>query len=55
MELLEDVVLVNVGVSAFHERQHALSKISFFDESEEEGEGRESLYDAFRGAPIVDL
>ena len=50
-----DVVLVNVASRAFCERQHALSKISSFDESEEEGEGRESLYDAFRGAPIVEF
>ena len=50
-----DVVLVNVASRAFCERQHALSKISSFDGSEEEGEGRESLYDAFRGAPIVEF
>ena len=51
-----DVMLVNLASRAFCERQHALSKISRSErEDEEEEEEDESLYDAFRDAPIVEF
>lgn len=49
-----DVVLVNLASRAFCERQHALSKISRSEREVEEDED-ESLYDAFRDAPIVEF
>ena len=49
-----DVVLVNLASRAFCERQHALSKISRSEREDEEDED-ESLYDAFRDAPIVEF
>ena len=49
-----DVVLVNLASRAFCERQHALSKISRSEREVEEYED-ESLYDAFRDAPIVEF
>ena len=49
-----DAVLVNLASRAFCERQHALSKISRSEREDEEDED-ESLYDAFRDAPIVEF
>jgi hypothetical protein len=54
-----DIMLVNIASRAFCERQHSLSKITSSscseEKDEEEEEDEESLYDTFRGAPIVEF